>query len=201
MQWRDEDNKPLKKPVYTLSITNFETRIMFENMVSDWFTEGDEETAYDDFVNALNNYDIAGLNVSLNMMSMQSFSYFDTANKTPEAFWQGVLISLAISLGKKYHITSNRIAGYGIYDIQLKPKDKSMQAFVIEVKSIDTSKKTRLKEETQLKRAVKDALKQIEDNKYYAELVAEGYPLIRKLGIAFRGQRCLVGDANGLVKK
>ena len=194
VQWCDEDGKRLDKPIYTLSVTNHETQVMFKDMVSDWFTTGNEETAFDDFVNALCNYDIAGLNVFLNMMSLQSFSYFETS----EAFWQGVLIGLVIRLGKKYYITSNKIAGYGIYDIQLKPKDKSMQSFVIEVKSIDTSKKTRLKEETQLKRAVKEALRQIEDNKYYAELVAEGYPLIRKLGIAFRGQKCLLGDSKSI---
>ncbi len=195
VQWDDENGESLDKPVYTLSITNRETRIMFKDMVSDWFTDRGDTTAYNPFIAALLNYDIPGLNDSLNTMSLQSFSYFDTANKTPVAFWQGVLIGLAISLGGKYRITSNRTAGYGIYDLQLKPRDKSMQAFVIEVKSIDTTKKTRLKEETQLKRAVKEALKQIEDKKYYAELVAEGYPLIRKLGIAFRDQKCLVGDA------
>ena len=191
---RDKDNRLLKKPIYTLSITNLETRIMLKRLVNRWFRTGSDSTSYKEFIGALYGYDIKMMNLWLNKTSSQSFSYFDTANKTPEAFWQGFIIGLAVTLEADYIVTSNRIAGYGRYDVQLKPRDKSLQAFVIEFKSIDTETKKRVKEETQLARGVKEALSQIEVNKYYTELVTEGYPLIRKLGLAFKGQLCMIGD-------
>ena len=191
---RDGNNNLLEEPIYTLSITNYETLIMFEGLVEGWFTTKTDSTSYKEFINALHGYDVKMMNLWLNKTSSQSFSYFDTANKTPEAFWQGFIIGLAVTLEADYIVTSNRIAGYGRYDVQLKPRDKSLQAFVIELKSIDTETKKRVKEETQLARGVKEALSQVEVNKYYTELVTEGYPLIRKLGLAFKGQLCMIGD-------
>ena len=180
--------------VYTLSLTNRETKVMFKKLVRRWFVTKNDGTSYNEFIMALLRYDLEQMNFFLNRVALQSFSYFDTANKSPEAFWQGFVIGLVVALEGKYRIASNRAAGLGIYDVQLKPRDKSMQAFVIEFKSLKIPKRNIRKDDGKLKEGVKEALQQIEDNKYYMELVSEGFPVIRKLGIAFRGQSCLIGD-------
>ncbi len=198
VMWPGENDADLDKPIYTLSITNRETRIMFKDMVNAWFTTGTKGKSYDRFIEALLSYNIEGMNIFLNEVSLNSFSYFCTDNSSPESFWQGFIVGLLVRLQDDYILTCNRIAGYGIYDIQLKPREKSMQAFVIEVKNIDATKKAVLESDAPLKKGVKDALGQIEDNKYYTELVSEGYPVIRKLGLAFRGQKCLIGDAESI---
>lgn len=198
VMWPGENDVDLDKPIYTLSITNRETRLMFKDMVNAWFTTGTKGKSYDRFIEALLSYNIEGMNIFLNEVSLNSFSYFCTDNSSPESFWQGFIVGLLVRLQDDYILTCNRIAGYGIYDIQLKPREKSMQAFVIEVKNIDATKKAVLESDAPLKKGVKDALGQIEDNKYYTELVSEGYPVIRKLGLAFRGQKCLIGDAESI---
>ena len=198
---RGKDNKPLKRPVYTLSITNLETQIMLEDMVTKWFTAGKNARSYERFIEALLAYSVRDMNVFLNEVSLSSFSYFCTDNTSPESFWQGFIVGLLVTLRDDYILTANRIAGYGIYDIQLKPRDKSLQAFVIEIKKIEDAKKDALESDAPLVAGVREALKQIEDNKYYTELVAEGYPIIRKLGLAFRGQKCLIGDAQSIKGK
>ncbi len=201
VQKRGKNNKPLKRPVYTLSITNLETQIMLEDMVMEWFSSGKMAASYGRFIEALLAYNIKDMNIFLNEVSLNSFSYFCTDNTSPESFWQGFIVGLLVALQDDYILTANRIAGYGIYDIQLKPRDKSIQAFVIEVKKVEAAKKTVLESDAPLVAGVKEALKQIEVNKYYTELVTEGYPIIRKLGLAFRGQKCLIGDAQFIKSK
>ena len=181
----DEEGGPLEQPIYSLSITNLETRIMFEDLVGQWFTSATDESSYREFIEALHAYDIAKMNYFMNKVALHSFSYFDNSG----AFWQGFAIGLTVSLDKHYHVTSNRIAGTGRYDLQLKPKDKSMQAFIIEIKR---------SEGKQLRTAVREALQQIEERQYCTELEMEGYTVIRKLGIAYKGQVCLVGDEESM---
>ena len=186
----DESDEPIEQPIYTLSITNKETRIMFKKMVRRWFSTASGSSSYREFVNALYAYDLEKMNLSLNKIVKYSISYFDNS----EAFWQGFIIGLTVSLDSYYYVTSNRIAGTGRYDMQLKPKDKSLQAFIVELKNIDADKKSKRTDEQLLKASVRETLRQIEKNQYYTELVTEGYPIIRKLGLAFKGQLCLIGD-------
>jgi len=188
----DDDGEPLEQPEYLLAITNKETRIMFKKMVRRWFSTASDSSSYNGFINALRSYDLEDMNRHLNKITVQSCSYFDNS----ESFWQGFTIGLTVSLDKDYYVTPNRIAGTGRYDLQLKPKDKSQPAFIFELKNIDAEKKGKRTEGQLLKAAVREALKQIETRKYYTELVMEGYPIIHKLGLAYKGQLCLIGDEN-----
>ena len=163
---------------------------MFKKMVRRWFSMASDSSSYREFISALYSYDLESMNRCLNKITVQSCSYFDNS----EAFWQGFTIGLTVSLDSHYYVTSNRITGTGRYDMQLKPKDKSLQAFIFEMLNINVDKKSKRTEEQLLKAAVREALKQIETRKYYTELVMEGYPTIRKLGLAYKGQLCLIGD-------
>ena len=79
---------------------------------------------------------------------------------------------------------------YGRYDVMIKPLDKQEKAFIFEFKVLN-----RDDDETVLEDTVANALRQIEQKEYAAELAAEGFApeKIRKYGFAFEGKRCLIG--------
>ncbi len=186
-----EADGPGRKPIFILKITNLETRIMFEDLIKGWF--GENATDYNDFVKALLQGDLDAMNEYMNDITEHVFSYFDTgkkpSKKTPENFYHGFVLGLLVTLRDQYDIKSNRESGFGRYDIRLEPKDKSKDAIIIEFKVFHP------KREKNLEECVTNALKQIEDNKYAAELIEKGFPeeRIRKYGFAFEGQRVLIG--------
>ncbi len=109
---------------YTLALTNREVRFMFESMVRDWFAEDD--SSYNDFIRALLADDIKAMNIYMNRVALQSFSYFDTGNRPsgeePERFYHGFVLGLMVELADRYVLTSNRESGFGRYDVMLEPR-------------------------------------------------------------------------------
>jgi hypothetical protein len=71
----------------------------------------------------------------------------------------------------------------------MEPKDSSGTAVIMEFKVFDT-----LDDENGLEDTAASALKQIEEKKYDADLLARGIPAdhILKYGLAFRGKECLI---------
>ena len=181
-------------PKYELMLTNLEVKRMFENMVHGWFYEPDE--SYNDFVEALLSGDIKAMNVYMNRVALQTFSYFDTgknpSREDPERFYHGFVLGLLVDLAGDYTVTSNRESGFGRYDVMIEPKDiKKNPAFILEFKVYDRD------DETTLADTVSAALAQIEEKQYEASLIAKGIPSdnIRKYGFAFEGKKVLIGCA------
>ena len=178
--------------VYELAITNFETKEMFKDMVTNWFQSVLPD--YNDFVKALLLGDKKAMNVYMNRVALNTFSYFDTGNKPsqeePERFYHGFVLGLLVELQSEYVITSNRESGFGRYDVMLEPKKPTQRdAIILEFKVYDEE------DEESLKETVAAALKQIEEKQYAAQLEARGIPkeCIRKYGIAFQGKKVLIG--------
>ena len=180
------------QPQYELSFTNLEVKLMFQNIIRDWFTEA--ETEYNDFIKALLSGDKKAMNAYMNRVALNTFSYFDTGKKPsgeePERFYHGFVLGLIVELQNRHIIKSNRESGFGRYDVILEPKypDKD-DAIILEFKVHDPS------EESTLMDTVLEAHRQIEEKKYAAELTVRGIPenRIRTYGFAFQGKNVLIG--------
>lgn len=182
------------KQTYDLEITNFEVRVMFENMVHGWF---DSSTSYyNDFIQALIKDDIEAMNVYMNKVALVTFSFFDSGNKPstesePERFYHGFVLGLMVELQELYVITSNRESGFGRYDVMMEPKDIRKPAMILEFKVQSANEK-------ELFDTAKAALRQINERDYASSLAAKGFCIekIRKYAFAFRGKKVLILNGN-----
>lgn len=183
-----------KTKTYTLTITNMETLGMFENMVKGWF-KGSVRIVYNEFIKAMLNDNVRMMNAFMNKVALNTFSSFDSGNKPseetePERFYHGFVLGMVVNLADTYKVRSNRESGYGRYDVMLKPLDRRGKAFIFEFKVLNP-----YEDEETLEETLANAHYQIEEKKYEAELISEGFApeQIRKYGFAFQGKTCLIG--------
>ena len=214
----------LLKPWYHISITNFETLSMFADMFAGWFANS--EARYNDFIKALLKGDVKEMNYYMNKVALATFSYFDTGSRPSEAyepeklascydckgvangsslnnssnlyamteqssrFYHGFVLGLIVELSDKYEVKSNRESGFGRYDVMIEPFDKKADAMVLEFKVHD------MDEEQTLEDTVSNALKQINEKEYDAELLTRGIARekIKHYGFAFKGKKVLIAS-------
>ncbi len=173
-----------------VSVTNCEVMAMFKTEILGMFHNG--WSAYGRFAEALLAHKMELMNEYLQTITYTSISYFDVADgpkeRTPENFYHGLVLGLIVSLRDRYRIVSNRESGRGRYDIAMYPLQENTDAFIMEFKVQDRKK------ETDLEQTAKNALQQIDDKNYAADLLAAGIPAERiyKLGFAFAGKDVLV---------
>lgn len=173
-----------------VSVTNREVMAMFKTEILGMFHNG--WSAYGRFAEALLAHKMELMNEYLQTITYTSISYFDVADgpkeRTPENFYHGLVLGLIVSLRDRYRIVSNRESGRGRYDIAMYPLQENTDAFIMEFKVQDRKK------ETDLEQTAKNALQQIVDKNYEADLLAAGVPKERiyKLGFAFAGKDVLV---------
>ena len=116
----------------------------------------------------------------------KSISYYDSG---AEGFYHGLTLGLIALMDNQYKIKSNRESGDGRYDICLIPRDGKHPGIIMELKA-----ETGLKEE-ELEALSAEALHQINDKRYDAEMRSDGVESILKIGIAFSGKKVKIKTA------
>ena len=161
-------------------------------MVRGWFQPAGAD--YNDFVKALLLGDLDAMNIYMNRVASQIFSYFDVGSReagdAPERFYHGFVLGLLVDLQNSYVITSNRESGFGRYDVMIEPRDHGDDAMILEFKVFNSRKEKTLED------TARNALNQIEEKNYDAYLLGRGIPKkqIRKYGFAFQGKTVLIED-------
>lgn len=110
----------------------------------------------------------------------KSISFYDAG---AEGFYHGLVLGLIALMDNQYKIKSNRESGDGRYDISLFPREDRYPGIIMELKwkkDLSTDELSGLADE---------ALAQIDEKRYDAEMKEDGIQDILKFGIAFSGKK------------
>lgn len=113
----------------------------------------------------------------------KSIRFYDAG---AEGFYHGLVLGLIALMDNQYKIKSNRESGDGRYDISLYPREDRYPGIIMELKwkkDLSTDELLGLADE---------ALAQIDEKRYDAEMKEDGIRDILKFGIAFSGKKVSV---------
>lgn len=178
--------------IFELWIPNGEIRKLFTVLVQDWFRETTlkDSARISRFCRAFPSGEVSVIEDMLHDYLWDSISIRDSAvrkgmkeNFHPEgvpSVYHGMLLGLLQSQGT-WSIQSNAETGEGYSDISICTPERT--GIVIEIKYAHDGN---------LERACDEALRQIEEKKYAADLQRRGTKKVLKYGIAFCEKECMV---------
>ncbi len=183
---------------YALRIPNNEVRTIFQDTIQEWF-EADIRIRQEleDAIEGLLNNNLNKFEKNLKKLMFGVFSYHDTG-KNKEYVYHAYLLGIFAFISSDYVIKSNRESGTGRYDVMLMPKDKTKNGIIIETKRLEARKPKEkdLDFQNRINKEIKSAKNQIEQNKYYQDLIDFGVKEenIVKVPIVFAGKEPYVNE-------
>ncbi len=185
--------KEISRKKHELVIPNFEIKIIFQDTILEWLKMDVkvQQSLLENTANYLITNEIEKFEKGFKKVIGDTFSYYDTA-KNHEYVYHSYILGLLAIIGDDYIIKSNGEGGEGRYDIMLIPHDKSKYGVVIEIKQIEKQKEKESDNNftKRINVKIKDALAQIDRNKYYKTLIDNKieHKKIIKLPIVFAGK-------------
>jgi hypothetical protein len=172
-----------------LAVPNLEVLNLYQDIIRGWLAEPLDNNQYLEFLLSLTEGRVEEFEDRLQKYLLETMSIFDASGHEPEKFYHGFVLGMMVSLSDTHEVKSNHESGYGRYDVLLIPKDPEQLGIILEFKTAREKKIT-------LRKAADDALRQINERQYSAELWRQGIHKILKIGLAFRGKHvCVVTEA------
>ena len=173
------------KDVYmTMRIPNMEIGSIYENQIRGWFDKVVKDTDKSILYKAVLDGDTDKIEEYVSDLLFQCISTFDSH----EAFYHGFFLSILYGV-PNYDVKSNREEGIGRPDIALYPYRPKDPAIIFEVKV--------RKKFNEMENGLKEAYKQIRDQKYEEGILEDGYIGSKSYGICFCKKSCIVGRYEG----
>ena len=168
--------------IYKVVIPNFEIKLLFMQIINDWFKDKVIGNDLNSILKDLVTLKLDEFEKKFRILVKEMFSYMDVGENTAENFYHAFVLGMLVGLRDSYYVNSNRESGMGRYDIMLEPKDKNENSFIMEFKVLeDTEEKT-------IEETVENAKKQIEEKGYEQNLRERGFTNITKMVFAFKGK-------------
>ncbi|MCD8134227.1 MAG: ATP-binding protein [Clostridiales bacterium] len=168
-----------------LVIPNAEVRSIFSDFILKLFEKevAKDGEAVDAFCRALKNGDSAEVEQLFTKFMDKTISIRDTAVKKEfkESFYHGILLGI-LMYKSDWSVDSNRESGEGYFDIAIEIEDEAI-GIILEVKYAEGER---------FDEACEEALRQIDDRDYTAELRNDDMQTILKYGIACYKKKCKV---------
>ena len=168
-----------------LTIPNVEIRSIYRQTILTWFEAKARRIDKSPLIRALENGDCQSAAAFISDQLMDTISYFDYK----ESYYHGFMVGLCSGM-EGYQVQSNRESGLGRADLILREKKFMGRAMILELKVAERF--------AEMEERCREALAQIEQQNYEAELVADGYSPILKYGVCFfkKGCKMLAGSDN-----
>ena len=173
-------DKKTKDRIIELAIPNEEVKYIFRTKILKWFNEKIKAENLSDLYTAIVNGNVDVFQKEINRLLKKTISF----NDAYENFYHGFVLGI-LSHMDGYIVKSNRESGDGRSDIYIKPLSIFDRAIIIEMKVCNKPK--------EIFNKCDEALKQIEEKHYEADLNEEGYEDIMKYGMSFYRKDCIIG--------
>ena len=168
--------------IYKVVIPNFEIKLLFMQIINDWFKDKVIGNDLNSILKDLVTLNLKEFEKKFKILVEEMFSYMDVGKNTAENFYHAFVLGMLVGLKDSYYVNSNRESGMGRYDIMLEPQDKNGNSFIMEFKVLeDTEEKT-------IEDTVENAKKQIKEKGYEQNLRERGFTNITKMVFAFKGK-------------
>ncbi len=169
--------------VYDVALPNREIAIVYRREILDRLEDVIPRASAIGIQEAVCSGDVDALRERLNSLLKSAVSYFDTAKGSS---YHGLMLGLLAMTEGRYALSSNDEAGDGRLDICLSPKQGGLPGIIIELKA------ERKRDAAGLQKLAEEAVRQIGEKTYDAQLRQAGVAKVIKYGVAFSGKNAAV---------